>query len=161
MFRPTAAIVASAGLLAAALCLEASRTAPRVKPESIETPQTVTARILELEDRLDDAESHHRVAAADQLIADDYSGITLGGGVITKRDVMAQVAGTEEASSESSDRKVRPLENSAVYTALVLDRGKDPKTGEAYILATRVMDIWQKREGSWKLVNDQATGVTQ
>jgi hypothetical protein len=54
---------------------------------------------------------------------------------------------------------VRVLEDAAVYTALVLDRGVDGKTKEPYALATRVMDVWQKRGREWKLVNDQATGV--
>lgn len=160
MFRPTSVVVLLAGLAAAVLCLEASRTTPRTKPEPLETPQTVTATILRLEERLDEAESHHRVAAVDELIADDYWGITVGGGIITKRDVLAEVGGKEETSSQSSDRKVRPLENAALYTALVLDRGIDQKTGEPYILTTRVTDIWQKRGHDWKLVNDQATGVT-
>ena len=147
------------GLAAAALCLEGARTAPPVKADAFETPQTITATILRLEELLDQAESHHRVAAVDKLIADDYSGITVGGGLITKRDVLAQVGGGEEASSESSRREVRPLENAAVYTAFVNDRGIDQKTREGYIVATRVMDIWQKRGREWKLVNDQATGV--
>ena len=159
MFRPTSVIVQVAGLAAAALCLQGSRTAPQLKPDALGTPQTITATILRLEELLDQAESNHRVAAVDKLIADDYTGITLGGGLITKRDVLAQVGGKEEASSQSSHREVRPLENAAVYTALVLDRGIDPKTQEKYIVATRVMDIWQKRGREWKLVNDQATGV--
>jgi len=112
-----------------------------------------------LEKLLDEAESHHRAAKVEELIADDYWGITVGGGTITKRDVLAAVGGTEEASSESSDQEVRVLENAAIYTALVLDRGIDPKTQKPYALATRVMDVWQKRGREWKLVNDQATGV--
>src|SRR5690348_10593730 len=156
MFRPTSVIVLVAGFGAAVLCLHASRTAPRIKPDPSETPQAITATILRLEELLDDAESHHRVAAVDKLIADDYSGITVGGGVITKRDVLAEVGGTEETSSQSKNREVRPLQNAAVYTALVLDRGTDQKTGEPYLLATRVTDIWQKRGRDWKLVNDQA-----
>ena len=159
MFRPTSVLVQVAGLAAAALCLEASRTAPRIKPDALETPQTITATILRLEELLDDAESHHHVADVDKLIADDYAGITVGGGVITKQDVLAEVSGREEASSQSANRQVRPLEKAAVYTALVLDRGIDQKTREPYILSTRVMDIWQKRGREWKLVNDQATGV--
>jgi hypothetical protein len=159
MFRPTSVIVQMAGLAAAALCLEGSRTAPQLKPDTLETPQTITATILRLEELLDQAESHHRVTTVDKLIADDYSGITVGGGLITKRDVLDQVSGREEASSQSSDREVRPLENAAVYTALVFDRGIDQKTRERYIVATRVMDIWQRRGREWKLVNDQATGV--
>jgi hypothetical protein len=109
---------------------------------------------------MDEAESHHRVATVEKLIDDDYWGITVRGGIITKRDVLAAVGGTEEASSQSSDREVRPLENAAVYTALVSDRGVDQKTREPYALTTRVMDIWQKRGREWKLVNDQATGLT-
>lgn len=160
MFRPTSVLVQVAGLAAVSLCLYGSRTAPRVKPQAIETPQAITATILRLEERLDAAESHHRVAEVEALIADDYVGITVGGGIIGKPDVLAAVGGKEQASSESRDREVRPLENAAVYTALVFDRGTDPKTGEAYLLATRVMDIWQKRGREWKLVNDQATGVS-
>ena len=158
--RPSSVIFRLAGLAAVALCLEAARTAKSVKPEPPESPAAITARILRLEEQLDEAESHHRVAAVEALIADDYWGITVGGGIITKRDVLAAVGGNEQASSQSSDRKVRPLENAAVYTALVRDRGVDPKTGESYILATRVTDVWQKRGQEWKLVNDQATGVT-
>ena len=160
MFRPTSIFVQLAGLAAAALCLEGSRTATDRKPESLAAPQAITATILRLEELLDEAESHHRVAAVEKLIADDYRGISLGGGIIAKRDVLAAVGGKEEASSQSTDRMVRVLENAAVYTALVLDRGVDEKTQEPYTLATRVTDVWQKRGRDWKLVNDQATGVT-
>jgi hypothetical protein len=160
MFRPNLLIVQVAALAAAALCLEAARTDKRAKPDPLETPLGITATILRLEDRLDEAESHHRVATVDELIADDYWGISLGGGIITKRDVLAAVNGSEEASSQSSDREVRPLQNAAVYTAFVLDRGVDQKTRRPYAVTTRVMDVWQKRGGEWKLINDQATGVT-
>ena len=160
MFRPISVILQVAGISAAALCLQGSRTAPRIKAGPLETPQAITATILRLEDQLDDAESHHRTPAVEKLIADDYSGITVGGGLITKQDVLAQVGGREETSTQSNERKVRPLENAAVYTALVFDRGTDPKTQEPYILATRVMDVWQKRGREWKLVSDQATGVS-
>jgi hypothetical protein len=51
------------------------------------------------------------------------------------------------------------LDNAAIYTALVLDHGTDQKTQKPYTLATRVMDVWQKRGREWKLVNDQATGL--
>lgn len=156
MLRPTSVLIQVAALTAVALCLEGSRTATGRKPE---TPQTITATILRLEQLLDDAESHHRVATVDKLIADDYWGTTVGGGIIAKRDVLAAVGGKEEASSQSSDQEVRALDNAAVYTALVLDRGTDGKTQEPYALATRVMDIWQKRGREWKLVNDQATRV--
>lgn len=159
MSRRISVAFQAVGFLAAVLLLQGSRTVPRTRPEPRETPQAITAAILRLEERLDDAESHHRVAAVDELIADDYSGITVGGGSITKRDVLAAVSGKEEASSRSADSEVRPLEDAAVYTALVLDSGLDPKTGEPYLLTTRVMDVWQKRGRDWKLVNDQATSV--
>jgi hypothetical protein len=159
MFRPTSILLQAAGLVAAALSLEGSRT-PADRKEKPETPQGITATILRLEDVLDDAESHHRVATVEQLIADDYRGITVGGGIIAKRDVMAAVGGKDEASSQSSEQEVRVLKNAAVYTALVLDRGTDPQTRDQYALATRVMDVWQKRGREWKLVNDQATSVT-
>lgn len=160
MFRPISILVSAGALAAAALCLQGSRTPTDKKPDKFETPKTISDTILRLEELLDEAESHHRVAAVENLIADDYRGITVGGGTIGKRDVLAAVGGTEEASSQSTEREVRVLENAAIYTALVLDRGIDNKTQEPYTLATRVMDIWQKRSGEWKLVNDQATGVT-
>jgi hypothetical protein len=74
--------------------------------------------------------------------------------------VLAAVGGKEEVSSQSSNREVRPLQNAAIYTAFVLDRGIDQKTRRLSTVTTRVMDIWQKRGGEWKLINDQATGVT-
>jgi hypothetical protein len=160
MFRQNSIFVQAVGLAAAALCLEGSRTPTDGRPRKLEMPQTITATILRLEKLLDEAESHHHVATVGNLIADDYWGITVGGGIIAKRDVLAAVGGTEEASSQSTEREVRVLENAAVYTALVLDRGRDKKTQEPYTLATRVMDVWQKRGREWKLVNDQATGVT-
>ena len=160
MFRPTALLVQVAGLAAAALCVEGSRTPTDRKPNKPETPQAITATILRLEEFLDDAESHHRVARVEQLIADDYRGISVGGNIIAKRDVLALVGGIEEASAQSTEQEVRVLENAAVYTALVVDRGVDSKTQKPYTLATRVTDIWQKRRGEWKLVNDQATSVT-
>jgi hypothetical protein len=158
MFRPISVIGPLAVLASAALCLQASRTTGP-KPDPRDTPQTITATILRLEKQLDDAESRHRVAKVEELIADDYRGITVGGGIITKRDVLAAVGGTEETSSESSDQEVRVLDNAAIYTALVLDHGIEQKTQKPYTLATRVMDVWQRRGREWKLVNDQATGV--
>jgi hypothetical protein len=160
MLRPISSVIQGAGLLAAALCLEGSRTPTDKNRDKLETPQAITTTILHLEDWLDEAESQHRVATVQQLIADDYRGITVGGGIIAKADVLAAVGGKEEASSQSSDRQVRVLENAAVYTALVLDHGIDEKTQEPYTLATRVTDIWQKRGRDWKLVDDQATGVS-
>ncbi len=160
MSRLTSILVPLVGLFAAALCLEGSRTPADRKPEPLETPQAITAAILRLEELLDEAESHHRVAAVEKLVSDDYRGISVGGGIIAKRDVLAAVGGREEASSQSTDRMVRVLENAAVYTALVVDRGIDEKTQEKYTLATRVTDVWQKRGREWKLVNDQATAVT-
>jgi hypothetical protein len=139
--------------------LEGSRTPPDQKLDKLET-QAITKTILRLEELLDEAESRHDVAAVERLIADDYKGITVGGGLIAKHDVLAAVGGKLEASSQSSEREVRVLENAAIYTALVLDRGIDGKTHERYTLATRAMDVWQKRGREWKLVNDQATGVT-
>lgn len=159
MFRPASVMIPAAVLAAATLCLDASRTPRPTKPDPLKSPQAITATILRLEQLLDEAESHHRVATVEELIADDYWGITVGGGIITKHDVLAEVGGSEEASSESSDPEVRTLENAAVYTALVLDRGIDRKTQQPYMLATRVMDVWQKRGREWKLVNDQATRV--
>ena len=160
MFRPNSILIQAVGLAAAALCLEGSRTPTDGRPGNLQMPRTIAATILRLEELLDEAESQHHVAAVEKLIADDYRGITVGGGIIGKRDVLTAVGGSEEASSQSTDREVRVLENAAVYTALVLDRGIDSKTHEAYALATRVMDVWQKRGREWKLVNDQATGVT-
>ncbi|MBV8844817.1 MAG: nuclear transport factor 2 family protein [Bryobacterales bacterium] len=156
----TSTVIPVAGLVAASLCLEGARTSTNKKTDPAETPQAITATILHLEDLLDEAESQHRVADVDRLIADDYRGITVGGGIIVKRDVLAAVGGTEQTSSQSSQREVRVLENAAVYTALVLDRGTDEKTQQPYLLATRVLDVWQKRGREWKLVNDQATAVT-
>jgi hypothetical protein len=94
MFRSTSILVQLAGLAAAALCLEGSRDR---KPEPLETPQAITATILRLEGLLDEAESHHRVTEVEKLIADDYRGVSVGGSVIAKRDVLAAVGGKEEA----------------------------------------------------------------
>src|SRR5215471_18985720 len=160
MLRPTSILIQTAALLAAALCLEGSRTPTDKNRDKLENPQAITATILHLEDLLDEAESQHRVTTVQQLIADDYRGITVGGGIIGKTDVMEAVRGKEEASSKSSEREVRVLENAAVYTALVVDHGIDEKTKEPYTLATRVTDVWQKRGRDWKLVNDQATAVS-
>jgi hypothetical protein len=161
MFRPTFVLAQLVGLAAAALLLDASRTPTTNKPEPLETPQRITATILRLEALLDEAESNHRVATVDKLIADDYRGITVGGGIIAKHDVLAAVSGRDEATSQSTDQMVRVLENAAVYTALVLDRGRDQKTQEPYTLMTRVTDVWRKHGREWQLVSDQATIVTQ
>jgi hypothetical protein len=160
MLRPRSIVVSVAAIAAAALCVEGARTPPRAKSDSLRTPQAITSEILALERLLDEAESHHRVPAVGELIDDDYWGITVQGSIITKRDVLAAVSGTEEVSSQTSDQDVRVMENAAVYTALVTDRGTVQKTGQPYTLTTRVMDVWQKRGRAWRLVNDQATAVT-
>lgn len=153
MLRSTLIIVQVAGLAAAVLCLEAART-DRRKPNPLETPLTITATILRLEDSLDENESHHRVAIVNELIADDYWGITVGGGIITKRDVLAAVGGSEEASSQSSDREVRPLQNAAVLHSFRVGPGHRPEnaktvygsdSGDGHLAETRRrMEVGQR-----------------
>jgi hypothetical protein len=158
MFRPTPILVQAAGLAAVALCLQGSRTPTDGKPNKLETPQAIIATILRLEKVLDDAESQHRVAAVERLIADDYRGVSVGGRIIAKHDVLAVVGGLEEASSQATEQEVRVLENAAVYTALVIDRGVDNKTREPYALATRVVDIGRSAAatGSWSTTRPRA-----
>jgi len=125
----------------------------------MDTEQSVAATILHLEDTLDQAETHHDVATAGKLIANDYRGITIGGRIIQKSDVLAAVNGAAETSSESKERDVRVLDNVAIYTALVRDRGIDEATHQPYTLTTRVTDVWQKQVKEWKLVHDHASAV--
>ncbi len=157
---PRLSVTQIACLILSAVLLEGSRTATPRKP-AVESSQAITTAVLRLEDMLDDAESHHDVNATSRLIADDYRGITLTGGIIGKEDVLKEVASGAEASSKASERSVRLLENAAIYTALVIDQGVDEKTGEPYSITTRVTDVWQRQGREWRLVNDHASLVTQ
>ena len=158
MARTFPTILQLACVAALAVCLGGSKTAEN-RNTPLDTVQSTTATILHLEDVLDRAETHHDVVAAGKLIASDYRGITIGGRIIQRSDVLAAVSGNQETSSQSTERAVRVLENVAVYTALVVDRGIDDRTKEPYTLTTRVTDVWQKQGKDWKLVHDHESAV--
>jgi hypothetical protein len=143
---------------AVAVCLEGSRTTGN-RGTALGPPNSTTTTILHLEDVLDKAETRHDVVAVGKLIASDYSGITIGGRIIQRNDVLAAVDGNEQTSSQSTDRDVRVLGSVAIYTALVVDRGINDATQEPYTLTTRVTDVWQKQGKEWKLVHDHESAV--
>jgi ketosteroid isomerase-like protein len=147
-----------ASLAALTLCLCGSRT-PVNRKAPPDADQSAIATILHLEEALDQAETHHDVVTVAKLIASDYRGITVGGRIIERKDVLAAVNGNEQTSSQSTEREVRILENVAIYTALVVDHGVNDKTQEPYSLTTRVTDVWQKQGKEWKLVHDHESAV--
>jgi hypothetical protein len=158
MARTFPKLIQLASVAVLAVCVGGSKPAGSRKT-ALDTEQSITATILHLEDALDQAETHHDVATAGKLIASDYRGITIGGRIIQKNDVLAAVNGDQETASQSTERDVRVLENAAIYTALVVDRGIDDRTREPYTLTTRVTDIWQKQGKEWKLVHDHASAM--
>jgi len=145
-------------IAAVAVFLGGSRTAGN-RRTALDTEHSITATILHREEVLDQAETRHDVVAVGKLLAADYRGITIGGRIIQRNDVLRVVNGDMQTSSQSTERDVRVFENVAIYTALVVNRGIDDATREPYTLATRVTDVWQKQGKEWKLVHDHESAV--
>ena len=113
-----------------------------------------------LENQWQEALTRRDVGMLDRLMADDYVLTTVGGEVVNKARVLAEVkSANATADVRNTEVAVRVYRNVAVVTGTVLILGKfndkDVSTRSRYI------KVYVKRQGQWRVVAAQATLIAQ
>ena len=113
-----------------------------------------------LENQWQEALTRRDVAMLDRLMADDYVLTTVGGEVVNKARVLAEVKSANvTADVRNTEVAVRLYRSVAVVTGTVLISGKfndkDVSTRSRYI------KVYVKRQGQWRVVAAQATLIAQ
>lgn len=121
----------------------------------------VEQAIITREHQINQAWLRHDTSTVARLYAADFMGITRTGRPIGRAEILNAVAHNNEGSTEESEERVKPLGETAIYTALITDHGTRPATKEPYTVCARVMDVWTRRRGEWQLVASQETGIPQ
>ncbi len=112
-----------------------------------------------LESQWRNAVLNNDVAVIDQLLADDYLGVTANGTLETKADAIAMRRSGNIRISElqPTDTKVRVYGNTAVVTSRVQLAGTsdDHDISGTY----RYTRVYNKRSGAWKIVSFEASRI--
>ena len=120
----------------------------------------VEQELRSLENQWQEALTRRDVGMLDRLMADDYVLTTVGGEVVNKARVLAEVkSANATADVRNTEVAVRVYGDVAIVTGLVLISGKfndkDVSTRSRYI------KVYVKRQGQWQVVTAQATLIAQ
>jgi len=120
----------------------------------------VEQELRSLENQWQEALTRRDVAMLDRLMSDDYVLTTVGGEVVNKARVLAEVKSAHAtADVRNTEVAVRIYGDVAIVTGLVLISGKfndkDVSTRSRYI------KVYVKRQGQWRVVAAQATLIAQ
>ena len=115
--------------------------------------------LMQMEQDWSQADIKKDAAVLNRILAEDWVGIDFQGAVMTKADVMAEVALhsdiTETESTELGDMRVRIFGNTALVSGTEVEksryRGKD--SSGTYIWT----DVFVLRKGRWQAVSSQST----
>jgi len=107
----------------------------------------------------DQAQVTSNRAELERLIADDYRLHNSGGQAQDKASFIAdQIAPGYRLEPFTVEEKVEKVMGSAAILGGVA-RAKGTAGGEAFDVKLRFIDVWEKRDGAWKVVFSQATRV--
>ena len=120
-----------------------------------------TAELTQIEHRLVKAWLDGDRAAADSILAADWSVIDLTGSVLTKAQVMQEFGSGERRIESGSvdDLNVRTFGNFAIVTGRSVLAGS--YKGQRARVVQRFTDVFAKRDGRWQVVASQGTQVAQ
>ncbi|MDQ6765977.1 MAG: nuclear transport factor 2 family protein [Verrucomicrobiota bacterium] len=102
----------------------------------------------------------HDPGVAQQLVADDYAGVSSRGQVMTKRAVLAEIKNDSDTytSAKPGKMEVRLFGNAAVVIGTSNETGKSAR-GLAFNRAYRWTDTWILRNEKWQCVASQSAQV--
>lgn len=90
------------------------------------------------------------------LYTDDFLLITSGGKMVTKKEIVEQIASPELKLevNETTEVRVRVHGTTAVLTGILLQKGS--WKGKPFDVKLRVTDTWIKTDSGWQLLSGQA-----
>jgi hypothetical protein len=122
---------------------------------SYSVEETVIARDKELNQLI----SSHRTKEAALIYADDFILTTSSGKTKSKQDMLNDISSPELALeiNETTQVKVRIIENTAVLTGILQQKGT--YKGNAFDVKLNVTDTWVKVQSNWVLLAGHATVI--
>ena len=117
--------------------------------------------ISKLEKEFADSIVKNDPEAIGRFVTDDWIIINADGGIIDKErflEVIKSGALTHELM-QSEDMRVRVYGDSAVVTSLARSKGKF--MGQEFTTHERSTDVFVRRDGQWRCVLTQLTGLTK
>ncbi|MGI9087860.1 MAG: nuclear transport factor 2 family protein [Chthoniobacterales bacterium] len=120
------------------------------------------ATLRDLETKWVGSVATHDPSVAQQLLADDYAGVSSRGQLMNKRALLAQIKRDSDvyASAKIKKMEVRVFGNSAVVIGNSVENGKDSR-GASFDRAYRWTDTWVLRNGGWQCVASQSAQIAK
>jgi uncharacterized protein (TIGR02246 family) len=129
--------------------------------QSTARPQTsnVAQQLSAIEQRLAKALVENDLQAYSKILSPDWTTIDLSGRVLSKSQVMEELAAKERRIEAATidDIRVRELGNVAVVTGRTTVTGS--YQGKQATVTLRFTDVFAKRDGEWQVVASQGTQV--
>jgi ketosteroid isomerase-like protein len=139
--------------------LSANNANASTPTEIVETAESITAALLQMEDAWNQAYARRDEAWFQQNLADDYTEIADDGKTINDKAGATAAMKADKSTAietELSDMKVRVEGNAAVVTGVNHVRLKDP-TGKQLDYKHRFTDTFIKRDGRWLIWANEST----
>jgi len=116
--------------------------------------------VRELENRWLNALQTHDTAAVEQLVADNYIGVSSSGRFVNKAGLLAEIRkDTNQYESATNARMdVRVHGDTAVVVGTTRQSGKDA-AGKPFTYMARWTDTWALRDGRWLCIASQSMQV--
>lgn len=125
------------------------------------TPQTTTVaqQLSQIEQRLAKAAVDRDLETFNSILASDWTSIDLAGRVLSKSQVIQELASRERQIEAAiiDDIRVRELGEVAIVTGRTTATGSYQGQRSAVVL--RFTDVFAKRDGRWQVVASQGTQV--
>ncbi|MBI3221460.1 MAG: nuclear transport factor 2 family protein [Bacteroidetes bacterium] len=123
------------------------------------TIPSVEEEVIARDKELNQLISQHRVKDAALIYADDFVLTTSSGKAKSKQDMLADISSPEVVLeiNETTQVKVRVIENTAVLTGILQQKGT--YKGNAFDVKLYVTDTWVKVNTNWILLAGHATVI--
>jgi ketosteroid isomerase-like protein len=118
-----------------------------------------TKEIIEVDAQLNLLIIKNDAAKAADFYTEDFILVTSGGKIITKKDIVDQIASPELKLeiNETSEVKVRVHGTTAVLTGVLRQKGSF--RGKSFDAKLYVTDTWIKTKKGWKILSGQAGNI--
>jgi hypothetical protein len=130
--------------------------------EKVSSSSSDEQELIRLDKQWGEAGLHGDSAALDNIVADDFMGVSPTGAQTKAQHIAeakANAPNITNATYTADEYSVRFLDpNTAVMTHSASEKGMNK--GKEYTGQHRSMHVWVKRGGKWQVVASQATPVT-
>jgi ketosteroid isomerase-like protein len=138
-------------------------TPPAESPVDLGDEGGMALELKAQEQRWEGSFAAHDISVTEQLVADDFVGVSSSGKVGNKSTMISEASKDKNVytSAVSEDMIVHTFgPNVAVVTGVARESGKTP-AGKAFSHAYRFTDTWVERNGEWQVVAASAMAIQE